>query len=117
MSGEPLIVERGEPLIVERGERLTPEQRRAIRRRMRVPIFAFVVLLAGLAAIVTIGALGASHAGSIAEFVIMVGMVLTVLLFSMEVTEETPLLRFFAALGFAWVGALFTMTLVDYLTR
>ena len=94
-----------------------PGQRRAIWRQMRVPTFAFVGLLAGLAGIVLTGAVGQSHLGSIIEFVLMVGMVLTVLLFSMEVTEETPLLRFFAALGFAWVAALFTMTLVDYLTR
>ena len=99
------------------GERVTDEQRRTLRRRMRVPTLAFAALLTGLAGIVLIGALGQSHLGSIFEFAIMVCMVLTVLLFSMEVTEEPPLLRFFAALGFVWVAALFTMTLIDYLTR
>lgn len=99
------------------GEAVTPDQRRAIRQRMRVPAFAFVALLAGWAGIVLLGALAPSHVGSIIELVLMVGMVLTVLLFSMEVTDETPLLRFFSALGFVWVAALFTMTLVDYLTR
>lgn len=96
---------------------LTIEQRRAIWRRMRVPTFAFAALLVGWAGIVLLGALAPSHVGSIIELVLTVGMVLTVLLFSMEVTDETPLLRFFSALGFVWVAALFTMTLVDYLTR
>ena len=36
---------------------------------------------------------------------------------SMEVTEETSLLRFLASAEFAWVGALLTMTVTDCLTR
>ena len=54
---------------------------------------------------------------SIVEAVVVVCMVLLVLLVSMEVLEEPPLVRLFAGLGFFWVGILFTMTLVDYLSR
>ena len=96
---------------------VTPEQRRAIWRQMRVPTYAFIALLVGLAGIVGIGAWIPSHWGSIVEFALMVAMVLTILLFSMEVSDEPPLLRFFSALGFVWLGTLFAMTMVDYLTR
>ncbi len=44
-------------------------------------------------------------------------MVVTILLFSMEVRHEPPLVKLFAGIGFFWVGILFTMTLVDYLSR
>ena len=44
-------------------------------------------------------------------------LVLTVLLVSMEVLQEPPLMRLFAALGFFWVAIMFSMTLVDYLSR
>ena len=98
-------------------EPLTTDQRRDIWRQMRVPTYAFIALMVGLAGIVLIGALAPSHWGSIIEFTLMVAMVLTVMLFSMETTEETPLLRFFSALGFVWLGALFAMVMVDYLTR
>ncbi len=35
----------------------------------------------------------------------------------MEVRHEPPLVKLFAGIGFFWVGILFTMTLVDYLSR
>ena len=44
-------------------------------------------------------------------------MVLTVLLFTMEVRDEASLLRFFSGIGFVWVATLFMMTMLDYLTR
>jgi cytochrome c oxidase subunit 4 len=44
-------------------------------------------------------------------------MVLTVLLVSMEMIEEPPLVRVFSALGFFWVMIMFGMTLTDYLYR
>lgn len=99
------------------GQRITPEQRQAIWKQMRVPTYAFAALLAGLAGIVLIGTLAPSHWGSILEFALTVAMVLTIILFSMEIVEEDGLMRFFSALGFVWLGALFTMTMVDYLTR
>ena len=44
-------------------------------------------------------------------------MILTVLLFSMEVREEASLLKFYAGLGFCWLTVLLFMTMVDYITR
>jgi cytochrome c oxidase subunit 4 len=44
-------------------------------------------------------------------------MVLVVLLISMEVAHDTPLIRVFSMLGFFWVLIMFTMTLTDYLAR
>ena len=44
-------------------------------------------------------------------------MVLVVLIFSMELIHEPPLMRLFSAISFFWVAILFSMTLLDYLTR
>ncbi len=96
---------------------LTPEQRREIRRQMRVPVFAWGALLSCLAGVILLGALAPSRTSAIIEFALLVVMVLTVLLFTMEVRDETSLLRFFSGLGFVWVATLFTMTMLDYLTR
>ena len=96
---------------------LDPALRRAFVQRMRVPLLAFAALLVLLAAIVLLGALVPSLAASWVELGLALCMAVTVLLFSMEVREETPILRLFSGLGFAWVAILFGMTLVDYLTR
>ena len=95
----------------------TPEQQREILHHMRVPFLSFVALLTFLAAIVALGALMPSHTVSLIEIGLTVCMVLTVLLFSMEVIEEAPLMRLFAGVGFVWVAVLFGMTMIDYLTR
>lgn len=84
---------------------------------MRVPVFAFAALLLFLAAIVLLGALAPSRMASFIEIGLAVCMILTVLLFSMEVRLEAPLMRFFSLLGFAWVCILFGMVLLDYLSR
>ena len=94
-----------------------PAARRALWQRMRVPTFAFVALMLFLAAIVLLGALAPSRTASFIEIGLVACMILTVLLFSMEVRLETPLMRFFALMGFAWVGILFGMVLLDYLSR
>jgi cytochrome c oxidase subunit 4 len=96
---------------------LTPEQRRAIWSQMRVPTYAFPVLMLCLSGIVLLGALAPSHISSILELALLAVMVLTVLLFSMEIREEPPLLRFFSAFGFAWVAVMFVLLMVDYLAR
>ena len=95
----------------------TAEQRRAIWRQMRAPTFAFLALMLLLGVVVLLGALAPSRTSSIIEFAALVAMVLTMLLFSMEIRDEAPLLRFFSSIGFAWVAILFTMLMVDYLTR
>ena len=94
-----------------------PAARRVLWTRMRVPVFAFVATFALLAVNVALGAAIPSRTASFIEIGIMVCMILTVLLFSMEVREESPLLRFFAAIGFAWVGILLLMTTLDYVSR
>jgi cytochrome c oxidase subunit 4 len=95
-----------------------PEPTRAIfLRHMRIPIFAFAALLVMLAVIVTLGAVIPSRTASFIECGVLVCMVLTVLLFSMEVPSEPPLIRFFAGLGFVWVAVLFGVTMLDYVTR
>ncbi len=96
---------------------MTPGDKRELWAAMRVPVFAFVALVAFLAAIVV---LGWFFPGRTTQFIIAgltLCMILTVLLFSMEVREEAPLLRFYAFLGFCWLTILLMMTMVDYLTR
>ena len=95
----------------------TAEQRRAIWRQMRAPTYAFVALMVFLGIVVLLGALAPSRISSIVEFAILVAMVLTMLLFSMELREEAALIRFFSMIGFAWVAVLFALLMVDYLTR
>ena len=93
------------------------EDQREIWRHMRVPVFAFAALLCFLAGIILLGALVPSSVASYLEAGLTLCMMVTVLLFTMEVREERPLLRFFSLLGFAWVLVLFGMTMLDYVTR
>ncbi len=95
----------------------TPKGQQELWRRMRVPAFAFIALMLFLAAIVLLGAVLPSRTASFIEVGLTVCMIGTVLLFSMEVRLEAPLMRFFALLGFAWVCILFGMILLDYLSR
>jgi len=44
-------------------------------------------------------------------------MVALILLVSMEVLKEPPLVKLFSVLGFFWVAILVGMTLTDYLAR
>ena len=97
--------------------RLSEEDRRAIWSAMRVPVFAFAALLGFLAAIVLLGALVPGRTASFIEAGLTLCMIGTVLLFSMEVREEAPLLRFYAALGFCWLTILLAVTMIDYVTR
>ena len=92
-------------------------ERDAIWAAMRVPVFAWAALLCMLATIVLLGALAPSRTASFIEAGLALCMILTVLLFSMEVRKETALMRFYAALGFCWLTVLFMMTMLDYLTR
>ena len=86
-------------------------------RHMRPAVLSFVLLLGLLSVNVVLGATLPFTWTYMIEGVVVVCMVLTVLLVSMEVPQEPPLMRLFAGLGFFWVAILFTMTLVDYLTR
>ncbi len=96
---------------------MSPDERKDLWRRMRVPVFTFAALLLLLGVNVALGALMPFPSVWIMELAVAVVMIVVVLLFSMEVLHEPPLMRFFSVLGFCWVGILFTMTLIDYLTR
>lgn len=96
---------------------MTPDERSDFARRMKVPVLAFAGLLLLLAANVTLGALMPFPSVWIIELAVAVAMIAVVLLFSMEILHEPPLMRLFSVLGFCWVGILFAMTLIDYLTR
>ena len=96
---------------------LTEEQKRDIKARMKVPTISFVVLIALLAINILLGATISFEKVWILETLVLATMVVVVLLLSMEVINEPPLIRLYAVLGFCWVSILFTMTLIDYLTR
>ncbi len=93
------------------------DARRAIWAHMRVPVFAFLALLGFLAGIVLLGQLMPSRTASFIEAGLTLCMILTVLLFSMEVRREAPLMRFYAGLGFCWLTILLAITMLDYWTR
>lgn len=100
-----------------KGALLTDDQRRALMRRMGLPIRVFVGLMLSLGTLVLLGATTPFASVWVVELLVLLAMVLTVILFSMDVVREPPLIRLFSALGFCWVCILFGMTLIDYLTR
>ena len=98
-------------------KQITAEQKRELMHRMREPLLTF----AGLMGLLTLNAITGwfqffPHTWAL-NLGVLVLMIFTVLLFSMEVIKDPPLIRFFSALGFCWVGILFTMVLIDYTTR
>ena len=96
---------------------ISDEDERVIWHHMRMPAYTFVALLVLLGGEVLLGAILPFPGAWILEACIAVSMVVTVLLFSMEVLEEPPLMRVFAGLGFFWVAVLMGITVIDYLTR
>jgi caa(3)-type oxidase subunit IV len=96
---------------------MTEDEKRKIWAAMRVPVFAFAALLVFLVVIVGLGWFVPGRTTSFIEAGLTLCMVLTVLLFSMEVREEASLLKFYSFLGFCWLSILMFMTMVDYITR
>ena len=96
---------------------LSDEDKRVLWHHMRTPTYAFVALLIMLGVIVLFGAFLPFRWSWVIEAAVAAAMVLTVLLYSMEVLKEPPLVRVFSAMGFCWVAVLFGITLIDYLTR
>lgn len=84
---------------------------------MRTPSYACIALLLMLGCNVLLGHFQPFPHTWILIAAIALSMVVTVLMFSMEVPEEPPLHRFYSGLGFFWVLILFSMTVLDYLTR
>lgn len=95
----------------------TSDERRILWRHMREPVLTAGALLVMLAINVGLGAALPFPNVWIVELLVASAMVVTILLFSMEVRHEPPLVKLFAGIGFFWVGILFAMTLVDYLSR
>jgi cytochrome c oxidase subunit IV len=96
---------------------LSPEDRALLRRRLRTPVRTFLALLALLALNVTLGATRPFRQVWAVELAVVAAMVALILLVSMEVRREPPLVRLFSGLGFFWVAILVGMTLTDYLAR
>ncbi len=96
---------------------LSDQDRRVLRQRLRTPLFTLAALLLLLGVNVVLGAWLPFRAAWMVEAAVALAMVALVLWTSMELPQEPPIIRFFALVGFFWVAILFTMTLVDYLTR
>lgn len=96
---------------------LSKDDRALLRRRLRTPLLTVLALLALLAVNVTLGATLPFAQVWIVELLVVAVMVALILLVSMEVIHEPPLIRLFSALGFFWVAILMGMTLTDYLAR
>ena len=96
---------------------LSDADKRVLRERLRTPAITLAVLLLLLALEVALGAILPFRQVWMIEAAIALAMVATVIWASMELPQEPPIIRFFALIGFFWVSIMFTMTLVDYLTR
>ncbi len=88
-----------------------------IRAHMRVPFIASLALLALLGINVLLGLLVPFAGAGYVEMAVATVMVCIVLLFTMEVLDDPPLIRLFSVLGFFWVAILFGLTAADYLSR
>ena len=96
---------------------LSDADKRVLRERLRTPLVTLLALLLLLGVNVLLGAWLPFRQVWMVEAAVTLAMVATVLWASMELPQEPPIIRFFALVGFFWVAILFTMTLVDYLTR
>jgi cytochrome c oxidase subunit 4 len=96
---------------------LSTTDQRLLWSRMRKPAFTLLALLVLLGIIVVLGAWLPFRTVWIVEAAVTLAMVAIVLMVSMELPSEPPIIRFFALIGFFWVAILFTMTLLDYLSR
>ncbi len=96
---------------------MTAAERASLREPLRTPAIVFAGLLLLLCGISAIGVITPYGHWWIAEAVMAVMMVSIVIVFSMEMFRHQPIVRLFSLLGFFWVGILFSMTMVDYLTR
>ena len=90
---------------------------RVLLRVLRVPALTLAALLALLAINVALGATLPFRNGWIVEAGVTACMVAIVLLVSMDILEETPLIRLFSSIGFFWLLIMFGMTLTDYAYR
>ncbi len=90
---------------------------RFVREKLRTPMVVLGVLLLLLGTETLIGATHTTGFAWCFEFACALTMVALVLVFSMEMFRHQPIVRLFSGLGFFWVGILFSLIMVDYLTR
>ena len=89
-----------------------------VRRHLRMPFLAFIGLLLLLGINTALAFLAPDWPWSwIVQVLVAAVMVTIVILFSMEVIEQPPIIRLFSGLGFFWVAILFGLSMVDYATR
>lgn len=88
-----------------------------LKHHLRTPFLTMVALLTMLGINVILGIFYITGWAWIAEVLIAATMVATVIMFAMEALWEPPIIRLFAGLGFFWVAILFSLTMVDYVTR
>lgn len=88
-----------------------------LRRALRGPVTVFVALLALLAANVSLGALRPNGRLWPLELSIVAIMVAITILYSMEALRQVAVVRLFSMLGFVWLGILFGLTMLDYVSR
>jgi cytochrome c oxidase subunit IV len=93
------------------------ENNDALLDRLRTPARVWLALMVLLAVISVIGATAPHGHWWIVELACLAVMVSLVIVFSMEMMHHQPIVRLFSILGFFWVGILFGMTMIDYLTR
>lgn len=96
---------------------MSSEDWRALWQHMRTPVFAFAALLVLLGINGTLGEFVPFPNVWMIEAAVAVTMVLVVLAFTMELLDEPPILPLFTFISFFWVAILFSLTLLDYLTR
>jgi cytochrome c oxidase subunit 4 len=96
---------------------MTRDDWAVLRRVLRVPALTLVALMALLAINVALGATLPFRNVWIVEAGVAACMVAIVLLVSMDLLDETPLIRLFSSIGFFWMLIMFGMTLTDYLYR
>jgi cytochrome c oxidase subunit 4 len=88
-----------------------------LKHRLRVPALVWAALMGLLGVISAIGVLAPHGHWWVAELFCLAMMVSLVIVFSMEMRRHQPIVRLFSMLGFFWVGILFAMIMLDYLTR
>ena len=99
------------------GPLFSDAQKREFLRRMNMPVRVFIGLILLLGTDVMLGATAPFPQVWILEVLVLLAMVVITLLLSMEILHEVPLIRMWSIVGFAWLGILFGMVLIDYLTR
>jgi cytochrome c oxidase subunit 4 len=88
-----------------------------LKQSLRTPFLTMIALIALLCVNVLLGIFFIRGHVWIAEVAVAMVMVAIVIVVGMEAHKEPPIIGLFSGLGFFWVAILFSLTMVDYLTR